>query len=133
MPHNWKGRRLWRVTMKVTEDGKVFRDDGREYTYRVDKYGYLRITEYVGKVNGKYVYKTHKVHRLVAIAFVPNKHPDTNTVVNHKDGNKLNNNKDNLEWITLSENTRHALEEGLRTFTPRDVTNARRDGGKFSR
>lgn len=45
------------------------------------------------------------VHRLVAIAFIPN--PDMKPFVNHKDMNKENNILDNLEWMNESENTKH--------------------------
>jgi hypothetical protein len=46
------------------------------------------------------------ISRLVAIHFIPN--PDNKPCVNHKDGNKQNNNANNLEWVTYHENTLHA-------------------------
>lgn len=55
-------------------------------------------------MNGKR--KCYKVHRLVAETFIPN--PSNHPVVNHKDGNRLNNNVDNLEWCTYSENLKHS-------------------------
>lgn len=50
--------------------------------------------------------KAFHVHRLVALAFIPN--PNSKPQVNHKDGNGLNNNMDNLDWVTGSENSLHA-------------------------
>ena len=56
--------------------------------------------------------KSHKIHRLVAKHFVAN--PFNRDVVNHIDGDYLNNNADNLEWCTTAENCLHALDEGLK-------------------
>ena len=53
------------------------------------------------------------VHRIVASAFIPN--PEGLKVVNHIDGNKLNNNVSNLEWVTYQENHWHARRTGLLT------------------
>lgn len=60
-----------------------------------------------GRGNSKNVY----IHRLVAIAFIPN--PDHKQQVNHKNGDKLDNRVENLEWVTARENTIHAWEHGL--------------------
>lgn len=56
------------------------------------------------------------LHRLMCKVFYPRKENDyDNLFVNHKDGNKYNNHKDNLEWCTASENCLHAYKTGLRT------------------
>lgn len=53
------------------------------------------------------------VHRLVALAFIENKYPYVKTIINHIDGNKLNNRVENLEWCNYKQNTAHALRTGL--------------------
>ena len=68
--------------------------------------GYLKTNI---SINGKL--KTVFVHRLVAETFLPSSYE--NLQVNHKDGNKLNNHVSNLEWITASENIKHAYRIGL--------------------
>lgn len=56
--------------------------------------------------------KTARVHRVVALAFCDG--AQRGYEVNHKDGNKLNNNANNLEWVSHSENMRHAIKNNLR-------------------
>jgi hypothetical protein len=55
--------------------------------------------------------KTNFIHRLLATQFIENKL--NLPMVNHKDGNKLNNNVDNLEWCSYSYNSKHAIENCL--------------------
>lgn len=56
--------------------------------------------------------KNFLVHRLVAVAFLSN--PNNFPVVNHIDGDKTNNIACNLEWVSYSDNIRHAIDAGLR-------------------
>lgn len=66
--------------------------------------------------------KMYKIHRLVANAFIKN--PNGKPQVNHKDGNKQNNNAENLEWVTAKENTIHAYKNGL-AHAQRGIENRR--------
>lgn len=85
----------------IREDGCVFRSDGYEMKGNVNSYGYRVVS--LTKDGKK---KDHKVHRLVAIAFIPN--PNDYECVNHIDGNKLNNSLSNLEWCSKGYNNYHA-------------------------
>lgn len=69
--------------------------------------GYMQIN--ITLPNGKDV--PRRLNRLVAITWIPN--PDNKPEVNHIDGNKENNSVANLEWVTSSENKKHACDNGL--------------------
>ena len=83
-----------------SEDGRIFNSDGKEMRQSKDTKGY-RI---VGLTKNKRT-KTLKVHRIVAITFIPN--PLMFPQVNHKDENKENNNVSNLEWCSNLYNARY--------------------------
>lgn len=85
----------------VSDLGDVRRDkSGRILAGGKDKDGYRQvILSYKGKRKGI------KVHRLIALTFIPN--PDNKPMINHIDGNKTNNNVSNLEWVTNQENQDH--------------------------
>jgi len=70
------------------------------------------------------------VHRLVAKAYIPN--PENKPQVNHKDGNSLHNWKDNLEWVTGSENMQHAQDNGLLVQTTKKQMATRSKYGKLN-
>ena len=58
--------------------------------------------------------KAYKLHRLVASVWVENDNWDEKQFVNHKDGNKTNWHSSNLEWVSHSENNKHAVDNKLR-------------------
>ena len=76
-----------------------------------EKNGYQRV-RIENKELGRVVRTT--IHRLVAEAFIPN--PEGKPQVNHIDMNKQNNNVSNLEWVTCSENMKHAYMNGVGVY-----------------
>lgn len=97
----------------------------KDFLYEVSSLGNIRrigktVNHAVSKQsNGKYLITnlwknnisyTKNVHRLVAETFIPN--PENKPQVNHKDKNTFNNCVDNLEWVTCSENHKHAYKHG---------------------
>lgn len=86
----------------ITKEGIITNiNSGRVLNPIINSNGYA----YVGLRTDDNTYKNMYMHRLVALAYIPN--PDNKPQVNHIDGNKLNNHISNLEWVTGSENVLH--------------------------
>ena len=131
MSEIWKDIEGYEGLYQVSNRGRVkslerivMRKNGRPYSVpelikerQIDHKGYDRIG--LNK-NGKK--KRFFVHRLVLQAF--NQSSDETLEVNHIDGNKLNNNVENLEWVTSSENSIHAFENNLHNHQGERNTNA---------
>lgn len=95
----------------VTKQGVVYNSSGHDLAQCKHYKGYLYVTlPNNGKLRKMYV------HRLVAQAFIPN--PENKPQVNHKDGNKMNNNVENLDWVTGSENQMHSYINGFLPKAP---------------
>ena len=109
----------------VSDDGKVKNPKGKEMKLQIQQ-GYCHVTIQINKKG-----KRFRVHRLVAEAFIPN--PENKPYVNHIDGNRMNNNINNLEWVTPQENTLHAVSTGLMQPTrEKEVIQFDLDGNKES-
>lgn len=92
----------------IENDGTLFvknRFGFKKMAYSISNSGYPSIKLFIGMKYGKRKYKNEYIHRLVAQYFIPNhlNYPE----INHKNGNKLNNNVENLEWCTPSQNKLH--------------------------
>ena len=88
---------------KIGNDGSLINSTGKVAKLFISNTGYYR----VNLVLSDHSHHNFSIHRLVAEYFVPN--PNNLPIVNHIDGNKLNNSYLNLEWVTYSENWLHAL------------------------
>ena len=96
---------------KISPQGEIFSlYQNRLLNGWIQSSGYKAVSLYK---NGKAT-KFH-LHTLLAQAFIPN--PLNLPEVNHKDGNKQNNALSNLEWVTGSQNIRHAFASGLTSKT----------------
>jgi len=92
----------------------IIRKNGKKQSFKpkilksgLSKNGYLSVALTKNKKM-----KTYFVHKLVANMFIENK--NNYKCVNHKDGNKLNNNVDNLEWCSYNHNLKEAYKLGLK-------------------
>lgn len=91
----------------ITNSGRIYKNkNNKEVNYHISKYGYVIVNLTKNKKT-----KTEYLHRLVAKTFIDNIQKEK--TVNHKDGNKLNNHTDNLEWLSIGDNIRHAFSNGI--------------------
>lgn len=95
---------------KIDEYGNVYsykRKNVIKLKFTISSFGgYYSVNLYNETKKPKQFY----VHRLVALSYIPK--IEGKNIINHIDGNKLNNNISNLEWCTHSENTKHGYEIG---------------------
>lgn len=106
----WKLIQGINVRYLVSNYGKILSQKKKKWnllSQHIDKKGYYKV-----KLSLKNGTKNFLVHRLVAELFIPN--PNHLPQVNHIDGNKINNCKNNLEWCTNQDNQIHAIKNGLK-------------------
>ena len=103
---NWKDIPTYNGEYQVSDLGRVKSlISNKILKPSKDRFGYVRFNALKDKKQ-----KTLRIHRLVMEIFNP---INITMQVNHIDGNKLNNNIDNLEWCTDSDNKKHAYKIGL--------------------
>lgn len=94
--------RIKTVLHIVTYKGRSYISKERIMSLQYDAYGYLQV-----RLSKDAVKKTQKVHRIVAIAFIPN--PNNLPEINHKDEIKTNNRVGNLEWCDRKYNMQYGV------------------------
>lgn len=112
MEETWKGVIYQGIDysnrIEVSNNGKLRNSITKyEYTLRIGKTGYYYVIVSLGSRKNR---KAFKIHKAVAETFIPN--VNNYPCINHKDGNKLNNRVDNLEWCTQKYNVLHAYRIG---------------------
>lgn len=110
----------------ISNYGRVWSNFRNRFKYDniLDKDGYVRVGLRLTDGTTKHT----RMHRLVALAFIPKPIRDDvspeDFVVNHKDGNKTNNFVGNLEWCSAVENTKHAIAHNINTYYGENVCNS---------
>lgn len=96
------------LNYSISDQGQVRNDKTGRILSNSLQNGYYSIRISIAPNVGKHF----RINRLVAQAFIDN--PENKPYVNHIDGNKMNNNINNLEWVSPSENAIHAYKTNLR-------------------
>jgi hypothetical protein len=113
----WKMIKGYEGVYEVSDHGEIRRVGGFILKMQDDTHGYLYVS-----LSKNSIVKNIKVHRLVAAAFLDN--PTNLNVINHLDGNKMNNSPENLEWTTTAGNNQHAWDTGLNHNTEKQRLSA---------
>lgn len=103
MQEIWKSIKGYESLYEVSNFGRVKSLLSNQILKPIDSHGY----KYVHLCNENHIRKNYALHRLVAKAFLINK--DNFNQVNHKDGNKANNQLTNLEWCNQQYNNIHKI------------------------
>ena len=104
---------------KVTNDGRIWSDYLNDYLKPFfSRGGYVRVKLNYGDRSKKFM-----VHRLVALAFIPN--PEGKPVVDHINRNRADNRVENLQWVTSKENAQLAVERGSKDSMEYTFTNTK--------
>ncbi len=90
----------------ISNFGRIRKNNLKIFTPSPKRNGYIEVS-----LTNEKCQKSFSVHRLVALYFIPNL--DNKTMVNHKNGIKTDNKVENLEWVTPSENRKHAHDNNL--------------------
>lgn len=91
----------------IQSNGVIISKAGKPLSHHINKQGYFTLNL---RIHSRLIH--HRVHRLVAISFIPN--PSNLPQVNHIDGDKSNNDVSNLEWVSDQDNHDHARRLGLK-------------------
>ena len=109
--NNWYPVKGWEGLYEINKNGEVRNAKNKNTIVGdINNCGYYRVSLYNQGQSKRYFR-----HRLVAEQFLDK--PEGKDFVNHIDGDKSNNSLENLEWVSQSENEKHAFENGLKQKT----------------